>query len=74
MSDEGLRTDGNSLRRYSGDPKRILDRGVHEGWWHAGLQPIQPQGPGLGKVKGYRVPADLLQTFSTAIDRYSKQK
>lgn len=75
VSDDDLRTDGSSLRGHSGALKRILERGVREGWWPDGMQaPIQPQGPGFGKVKGYRMPDDLVQTFFTAIERYKKQK
>ncbi|TXS80563.1 hypothetical protein [Streptomyces sp. sk2.1] len=75
VSDADLRTDGSSLRGHSGALKRILERGVREGWWPDGMQaPIQPQGPGFGKVKGYRMPGDLVGTFFTAIDRYNKQK
>ncbi|CAL9323973.1 hypothetical protein [Streptomyces sp. SudanB66_2053] len=75
VSDDSLRTDGSSLRGHSGALKRTLERGVREGWWPAGLQaPIQAQGPGYGKVKGYRMPDGLVQTFFTAIDRYNKQK
>lgn len=75
VSDDDLRTDGGSLRGHSGALKRILERGVREGWWPAGMQaPIQAQGPGFGKVKGYRMPDDLVQVFFTAIDRYNKQK
>lgn len=75
VSDEELRTDGGSLRGHSGALKRILERGVREGWWPDGmLAPIQAQGPGFGKVQGYRMPDDLVQTFFTAIDRYSKQQ
>jgi hypothetical protein len=75
VSDEELRTDGGSLRGHSGALKRILERGVREGWWPDGMQaPIQAQGPGFGKVQGYRMPDDLVQTFFTAIDRYNKQK
>ncbi|MFJ4806977.1 hypothetical protein [Streptomyces murinus] len=75
VSDDALRTDGSSLRGHSGALKRILERGVREGWWPDGMQaPIQPQGPGFGKVRGYRMPGDLVETFFTAIDRYNKQK
>ena len=75
VSDEELRIDGSSLRGHSGALKRILERGVREGWWPNGMPaPIQPQGPGFGKVKGYRMPEDLVQTFFTAIERYNKQK
>ncbi|MGW5284460.1 hypothetical protein ACWERI_34250 [Streptomyces collinus] len=73
VSDDDLRTDGSSLRGHSGALKRILERGVREGWWPAGMQaPIQPQGPGFGKVKGYRMPGDLVQTFRTAIKNTEK--
>ncbi|MFI8308721.1 hypothetical protein ACIF80_36025 [Streptomyces sp. NPDC085927] len=75
VSDDELRTDGSSLRGHSGALKRVLERGVREQWWPAGMQaPIQAQGPGFGKVKGYRMPDDLVLTFFTAIDRYNKQK
>ncbi|MFF8432402.1 hypothetical protein ACF07Y_46260 [Streptomyces sp. NPDC016566] len=75
VTDEKLRTDGSSLRGHSGALKRILERGVREGWWPAGMQaPIQPQGPGFGKVKGYRMPADLVQTFGIAIELQDEQK
>lgn len=75
VSDDDLRREGSSLRGHSGALKRILERGVREGWWPDGMQtPIQPQGPGFGKVKGYRMPDDLVDTFFTAIDRHNKQK
>ncbi|WP_411129998.1 hypothetical protein [Streptomyces sp. x-19] len=75
VSDDELRTDGSSLRGHSGSLKRILERGVREGWWPDGMQaPIRPQGPGFGKVKGYRMPEALVQTFCTAIERHDKQK
>lgn len=34
--------------------------------------PIEPQGPGFGKVVGYRMPDDLVQTFYTAIKNTEK--
>jgi hypothetical protein len=43
------------------------------GRWPEGMQlPIEPQGPGFGKVAGYRMPADLVQTFYTAIKNTEK--
>ncbi|GGX80330.1 hypothetical protein [Streptomyces minutiscleroticus] len=75
VSDEELRTDGGSLRGHSGALKRVLERGVREGWWPAGMQaPIRAQGPGFGKVQGYSMPSHLVETFFAAIDRYNKQK
>ncbi|MFC9497665.1 hypothetical protein [Streptomyces sp. NPDC056982] len=66
---EELRDDENSsLRGHSAALKRALDRGVTQGRWPDGMKaPIEPQGPGFGKVVGYRMPDDLVQTFYTAI-------
>ncbi|WP_432021553.1 hypothetical protein [Streptomyces sp. 1222.5] len=65
---EDLRTGGGSLRGHSGALKRVLERGVREGWWPHGMQaPIQPQGPGFGRVLGYRMPDDLIAVFSVAV-------
>ncbi|MFC8370272.1 hypothetical protein ACFUIT_20260 [Streptomyces sp. NPDC057239] len=75
VDDDELRTDGGSLRGHSGALKRVLERGVREGWWPAGMQPpVQAQGPGFGKVKGYSMPAGLVDVFSTAIDQCARQK
>jgi hypothetical protein len=69
-----LRDDENSsLRGHSAALKRAMQRGVMLGRWPEGMQaPIEPQGPGFGKVVGYRMPDDLVQTFFTAIDRTEK--
>lgn len=69
-----LRDDENtSLRGHSAALKRALQRGVMLGRWPDGMQPpIEPQGPGFGKVVGYRMPADLVQTFFTAIKNTEK--
>lgn len=66
---EELRGDENSsLRGHSAALKRALQRGVMLKRWPESIQPpIEPQGPGFGKVVGYRMPADLVQTFFTAI-------
>ncbi|MFF1916210.1 hypothetical protein ACFVYE_32405 [Streptomyces sp. NPDC058239] len=62
-----------SLRGHSAALKRILDRGVREGWWPDGMEPpIQAQGPGFGKVVGYRMPDHLTATFRMAINNWSR--
>ncbi|MFC8207916.1 hypothetical protein [[Kitasatospora] papulosa] len=70
VSADDLRdTENTSLRGHSAALKRILDRGVREGWWPDGMEPpIQAQGPGFGKVVGYRMPEDLTGVFRTAIN------
>jgi hypothetical protein len=69
-----LRDDENtSLRGHSAALKRAMQRGVMLGRWPEGMQsPIEPQGPGFGKVVGYRMPTDLVQTFFTAIKNTEK--
>lgn len=75
VDDDELRTDGGSLRGHSGALKRVLERGIREGWWPAGMQPpVQAQGPGFGKVKGYSMPVELVDVFFTAIKRHNDQK
>ncbi|WP_030871013.1 hypothetical protein [Streptomyces sp. NRRL S-37] len=75
VGDDELRTDGGSLRGHSGALKRVLERGIREGWWPAGMRPpIQAQGPGFGKVKGYSMPADLVDVFSAAVDQCGERK
>ncbi|MGW2010824.1 hypothetical protein [Streptomyces nigrescens] len=69
-----LRKDGDgSLRGYSGPLKLTLERGVRNGWWPEGMKPpIEPQGPGFGKVKGYLMPLDLVDVFSTVAGNAEK--
>jgi hypothetical protein len=44
-----------------------MQRGVTLGRWPEGMRaPIEPQGPGFGKVVGYRKPDNLVQTSYTA--------
>lgn len=64
-----LRDDENSsLRGHSGALSRALTRGAMRGDWPDTMTaPIEPQGPGFGKVVGYRMPDDLVQTFFTAV-------
>ncbi|MGW2843973.1 hypothetical protein [Streptomyces sp. NPDC001274] len=58
----------DSLRGHSGALSRALTRGVTRGDWPETMTPpIEPQGPGFGKVAGYRMPDDLVQTFFTAV-------
>lgn len=64
-----LRGEGDgSLRGQSGALKRGVERGARAGWWPEGMRlPIEPQGPGFGKVVGYRMPDELVGIFFTAI-------
>lgn len=66
-----LRDDENSsLRGHSGALSRAVQRGFMRGLWPENMPaPIEPQGPGFGKVVGYRMPDDLVQTFYTAIKK-----
>ncbi|WUD72113.1 hypothetical protein OG937_10645 [Streptomyces sp. NBC_00510] len=66
---DDLRAEPNSsLRGHSAALKRALQRGFLRGLWPENMpSPIEPQGPGFGKVVGYRMPDDLVQTFYTAI-------
>ncbi|GES27967.1 hypothetical protein AB0G60_02405 [Streptomyces angustmyceticus] len=70
-----LRKDGDgSLRGHSGALKRTLERGVRNGWWPEGMKPpIEPQGPGFGKVQGYLMPLELVDIFSAATDKTEKR-
>ncbi|MFB6881399.1 hypothetical protein ACFCY8_11240 [Streptomyces noursei] len=70
-----LRKGGDgSLRGYSGALKRTLERGVRNGWWPDGMKPpIEPQGPGFGKVKGYLMPLDLVDIFSAVADNIDQE-
>lgn len=59
----------SSLRGHSAALKRIMQRGKLLGYWPDGIdQPIKPDGPGFGKVVGYRMPKDLVETFRAAIN------
>ncbi|MGW2724781.1 hypothetical protein [Streptomyces sp. NPDC001492] len=71
---EELRDDENSsLRGHSAALSRALRRGFMRGLWPENMPaPIEAQGPGFGKVVGYRMPDDLVQTFFTAIDKTDK--
>lgn len=65
---ENLRDEADgSLRGHSGPLKQALQRGALKGWWPDGMRaPIEPQGPGYGKVQGYLIPDDLLPVFTAA--------
>lgn len=72
-ADELRDDDDTSLRGHSGALTRALQRGVVEGRWPKGMRPpIEPQGPGFGKVAGYRMPSELVQTFYTAVKNTDK--
>jgi hypothetical protein len=74
VSADALRdSEGSSLRGHSAPLKQALERGVRKGWWPAGVRaPIQPQGPGFGKVVGYRMPDDLVPIFHAAVQSVSE--
>lgn len=62
-------TENASLRGHSAPLRHALDRGVRKGWWPAGMTPpIEPQGPGFGKVRGYRLHENLLSHFAAAVN------
>ena len=57
-----------SLRGHSGALTKALKSGAMGGDWPDGMPlPILGQGPGFGKVAGYRMPDELLETFRAAI-------
>ncbi|WP_330172931.1 hypothetical protein OG875_04630 [Streptomyces sp. NBC_01498] len=63
----------SSLRGHSAALKRLLDRGARDGWWPNGMEaPIQAQGPGFGKVVGYRMPDHLIEVFRSAVNKPSR--
>jgi hypothetical protein len=61
----------SSLRGHSAALKRILDRGSREGWWPDTMDP-PIQGPGFGKVVGYRMPDHLINVFRNAANKASR--
>jgi len=66
-------SENSSLRGHSAALKTALQRGATLGRWPAGMQPpVEPQGPGFGKVVGYRMPDNLVQIFYTAIKHAKK--
>lgn len=69
VSADDLRDEANtSLRGHSGALTKALNSGAAGGDWPEGMQlPILGQGPGFGKVVGYRMPDELLEIFRTAI-------
>lgn len=61
-------TENSSLRGHSAALNRALRRGFMQGAWPENMKPpIEAQGPGFGKVAGYRMPDELVPTFFTAI-------
>lgn len=63
-----------SLRGHSASLKRLLHRGVMLGHWPDTIKaPIEPQGPGFGKVVGYAMDEDLVPVFFTAIRNVEKE-
>lgn len=76
VSADDLRDDANtSLRGHSGALTKALNSGAAGGDWPEGMPlPILAQGPGFGKVAGYRMPDELLETFRTAITNTDGQQ
>lgn len=74
VSADDLRSEEDgSLRGHSAALKRLLDRGARDGWWPHGMEPpIQAQGPGFGKVVGYRMPDHLIEVFRVAANKPSR--
>jgi hypothetical protein len=74
VSADDLRdSEDSSLRGHSAALKRLLDRGARDGWWPNGMEaPIQAQGPGFGKVVGYRMPDHLIEVFRGAANKPSR--
>jgi hypothetical protein len=69
VSADDLRDEATtSLRGHSGALTKALHSGAAGGDWPDGMAlPILAQGPGFGKVAGYRMPDELLDIFRTAI-------
>lgn len=64
-----------SLRGHSGALTRALSSGSMAGEWPEGMAlPILAQGPGFGKVVGYRMPEKLLDVFRTAVTNIDGQQ
>ena len=76
VSADDLRdTPDASLRGHSGALTRALSSGAMAGEWPEGMPlPIVAQGPGFGKVVGYRMPDDLLDVFRTAVTNIDGQQ
>lgn len=74
VSADDLRSgEDSSLRGHSAAIKRAVDRGAREGWWPDALQsPVQPQGPGFGKVVGYLIPEQHVEVFRHAVNKPSR--
>lgn len=68
-------TPDTSLRGHSGALTRALSSGAAAGEWPDGMPlPILAQGPGFGKVVGYRMPDELLDVFRTAVTNIDGQQ
>lgn len=64
-----------SLRGHSGALTRALASGAMAGEWPDGMPlPVLAQGPGFGKVAGYRMPDELLDVFRTAVSNIDGQQ
>ncbi|MFI6857907.1 hypothetical protein [Streptomyces sp. NPDC050416] len=56
------------LTGSSGAFKAALKRGVRRNWWIAAqVSPVLAEGPGFGKVAGYRIRTAALPAFQAAV-------
>ncbi|MEW1639849.1 hypothetical protein AB0469_38035 [Streptomyces sp. NPDC093801] len=61
------------LTGSSGAFKAALKRGVRRNWWIAGqVSPVLAEGPGFGKVAGYRIRNDALPAFQAAVTSHQQ--
>ncbi|MFE2094102.1 hypothetical protein [Streptomyces sp. NPDC059460] len=66
---------GDKLTGSSGAFKAALKRGVRHGWWGPDqLLPVLAEGPGFGKVGGYRIRGEALQAFQTAVATHQQSE
>lgn len=61
------------LTGSSGAFKAALKRGVRRNWWIADqVSPVLAEGPGFGKVAGYRIRNDALPAFQAAVTSHQQ--
>jgi hypothetical protein len=61
------------LTGSSGAFKAALKRGARRDWWGSDqLLPVLAEGPGFGKVAGYRIRGEALQAFRVAVETHQQ--
>lgn len=61
------------LTGSSGAFKAALKRGVRRNWWIADqVSPVLAEGPGFGKVAGYRIRTEALPAFQAAVTTHQQ--